>query len=380
MAGRRQHVAAVAQGLVQVPGRVQHVGGDDQVVAVGVESLGQGVLLDVQDAIFDGGFGAAEAGFRLGEETGGDVRVDVVEATFGKLRQHRCGGRPGAGADLQYLEPPVFRQRRQQRLHGIGQHAVGRTCHRGLEIQVGRTRLTAAEQQRERVGLAAQDLRQGTGRAPEQADLRRPVGIRVRHPVRQRLGVVGQFRGQRLVGPHQDLEPIVRFLEDTRLVEHFQQPPEQALVFVEDIQLATQLLGDHYRARLAAPAESIQGAERETPGKQLEIGEQLGACLGTDPFGIEVVGEHAGLLRHGRRARQEVRRHDPGSQRAIAPDHLVEQVIQAFDGGEQCRPRRPLDRVAVQAAKLDPVRVVDLQVAGNDLRRGVGVAFIGVLR
>ena len=60
LARRRQEFAAVGQRLVQVARGVQHVGGDDDVVAVAVESLLDRIDFDVQHPVVDRRFAAAE--------------------------------------------------------------------------------------------------------------------------------------------------------------------------------------------------------------------------------------------------------------------------------------------------------------------------------
>ena len=93
------------QRLVEVARRVQNVGRDHQIVAVGFEALLHRVLLDIQHAVVDRRLGTAEARLRLREEAGRDVRVDVIVAPVGKLGQDRGRRRPGAGTDLDHPEP-----------------------------------------------------------------------------------------------------------------------------------------------------------------------------------------------------------------------------------------------------------------------------------
>ena len=62
---RRQQRPAVGERLLQVPRGVQHVGGDDQVVAVGVEALLHWVVLDVQHPVLDRHLGAPRNGTPL---------------------------------------------------------------------------------------------------------------------------------------------------------------------------------------------------------------------------------------------------------------------------------------------------------------------------
>ena len=80
----------MAERLVQIPGRVQHVGRDDHVVAVSVEPLGDRISLDIQWAVFDAPAAVPESRLGLGEEACGDVGVDVIESPFREFGQNGC--------------------------------------------------------------------------------------------------------------------------------------------------------------------------------------------------------------------------------------------------------------------------------------------------
>ena len=241
LARRREQRKTVRQRLVQVARRVQHVRRDHQVVAVQIEALLHRVLLDIQHPVVDGRLGTAEARLRFREEAGGDVRVDVVVTPVRKLGQDRGRRRPGAGAHLDDPEPAPGRHPGQERRHRVGQQPVGRAGHRRLEIEVGRSRLAAAEEQCERIRLAAQHVGERIGAAPEEPDLVRAVVVLRRHPARECLRVVRHGVRQRVFGADRHDEPAVRLVQHAGPDLHFEQPAEKAPVLVPDLEPLAQV-------------------------------------------------------------------------------------------------------------------------------------------
>ena len=175
LTGRSQQQAAVVQGFDEKSRRVQYVGGDYEIVAVAFKALLDRIRFDVEYAIIDRRFGAAEIRFRLGEKSRGNVGIDIFVPALRKLRQHYGGCRAGAGADLYDPQLAVGGQVFDQGHGGLGEYAVRGAGARGLLEQVGRSRIAAAEQQCERVHVAAQHFGQSSGAAPKQADLDRSV-------------------------------------------------------------------------------------------------------------------------------------------------------------------------------------------------------------
>ena len=191
LARRSEKGPAMAQRLLEETRSVQDVGGDDQVVAVGGEALGDGVLLDVQRPVLDAPVSVAEPFLRLGEEPCRDVRVGVVEASGGKLRQYRRGGRSGARPHLDHPQPSSLREPGQERPDRVPQQGVGGAGHRRLEIEVGRGGFPAAEEERQRIRFTAQRIGQGAAGAAEQPDLGLAVGVQPRHVLGEPLGIGG---------------------------------------------------------------------------------------------------------------------------------------------------------------------------------------------
>ena len=364
---RRQQVQAVPQGLRQVPGRVQHVGGDQQVVAVGLEALGDGVLLDIQRTVIDAFIAEARLGF--GEEARGDIRVGVVEPSFRQLRQHGGGGRPRARADLQHPQSPPLRQPGHQRLDRVGQHPVRRPRHRRLEIQVGRGGLAAAEQQRQGIGAAAEHVGQGIGRPLEQPDLDQAVRIHLGHPRGECLGIPGHLLRPRIPRCHHYRKAVGGLLQDARPGEHFEHPAEEAAVFLVDVQPLPQLVGIHHLAGPALPPQLVQVRERIGPGPPLQVRQQGAPVLRIHVGAGQVAGERLRARGDGCRTREEVRRQQARRDGGVAPHDLVQQLLHALDRREQRLARGPLHRVPAQHPEQDPVGIVDGQFSAQDLRR-----------
>jgi len=191
---------AMCKCLFQISRCVEDIRGNNQVVTVRVEALRNRVLLDIQRHIPDASSGVAEPRFRFGKEACGNVRIDVVETSLGKFRQHRSGGGPGARSDLDHPQAPIAGQRGHQGTHRLGQQPVCRSGHRRLQVQIGRGRLAAAEQQGQGILLAAKHLAQGLARPLEQPDFGETVGIGSSHPLGPFIQVPGHFGGQGIVG------------------------------------------------------------------------------------------------------------------------------------------------------------------------------------
>ena len=86
LTGRCQKIPTVPERFLEKTGGVQDVGSDQQVIAVRIEALGNGVFLDVQRQIPDATVSVSEPLLRLGEESGGNVGVGVIEPSGGEFR------------------------------------------------------------------------------------------------------------------------------------------------------------------------------------------------------------------------------------------------------------------------------------------------------
>ena len=296
LARRREEREAMRQRLVKVAGRVQHVGRDYQIVAVQIEALLHRVPLDIQHPVIDRGLGAAEARFCLREEAGGDIRVDVVVAPVRKLGQDRGRRRPGAGPDLDHPGTAPARQFSQERRNGVRQQPVCRARHRRLEIEIGRRRLAAAEEQRQRIRLAAQHVGERIGAAPEEPDLVGAVIVLRRHPTRESFRIIRHGIRQRVFGSDRHDEPAVRLLQHARPDLHLEQTAEEAHVLVPDLQPLPQVFGVHRRTGFPLPAQPVEGRERVGVRQVLEVRQQCSPVISADAFVRQVVGEelHAG--------------------------------------------------------------------------------------
>ena len=172
---RCQKRTAVGKRLVQTARGVQHVGRDDQVVSVGLEALIHGILLNVQHPVVDRGAPCVETRFCFGEKACGDVGVHVVKPAGRKLGQDAFGRRPDSGPHLQHAQLPPGRQVVHERANDLAQHPVRRPPDWSTPIEITGLRFRIAEQQRQRVLIAAKHLGQGTGTVPKQPDFVRRV-------------------------------------------------------------------------------------------------------------------------------------------------------------------------------------------------------------
>ena len=373
--GRCKQSPAVRQRLLQVACRVQYVGRDGQVVAVEVEALFDGVLLDIERAVLDASPAIAEACLRFREEARRDVGVHVVEAPFGELRQHRRGRGSRTRSDLDHPEPPSRRERDHERADRLAQHLVRRARHRRPQVEIGRGRLSAAEEQRQGIGLPPKHVGERATGAPEQPDLGQPVGITLRHPLGMPLRILGKRLRPRIPGSRPHQEGVVLLRQHPGSGRHLEHPAEEALVFRVDVQRLAQLLGPDSLPDLSDPSQPIQVCDREGLRPPLQVRQQVVPTPGIDPGIAQVVREEAGAGLDFGRVGEEIRGLHSGWQGAFLPRHFVEQIVDAFDRREQRRPRGPLDGVAAQCADRSPVRVVQAQVPAPDLGRTARLRF-----
>ena len=213
LTGRRQQIAAVGQGFVEVTGGVQHVRGDQQIVAMCFEALLQRILLDIQNPVVEEKSVCLETRLGFGKEARGNIRIDVVVPAGRQFGKYGIGGRTGAGAYLNDAQPPVGRQPRHQCANRVGQHRIGRTRDRRLHVQVGRRGLAAAEQQRQRVGGAPQHVRQCAAAAPKQPDFVGTVAVAPGHPAGNVVGVALHRLREGIACPCSDNETVSSLLQ-----------------------------------------------------------------------------------------------------------------------------------------------------------------------
>ena len=311
-----------------------------------VEALCDGVLLDIQGTVFDAPAAVAEARLGLREETGGDVGIHVLEPPGRKLGQDRRGRRPRSRADLDHPQPPSLGERSYQGPHRLRQHLVRRSRDGRLQVQVGRRRLSAAEQEREGVLAAAEHVGQREAGAPKQADFRESVGIKARHFGRELVEIPRQVLRQRVVRPHEDAEAVRRLLGNARPGEHLEHAAEETPVFRKDIQLLPQPLRVHRLPGRPPPAQILERLEGARVRPALQVREEGVSVVRIDARVRQVAGEQLGALRDGGGAREEIGGIDALRKGALAPCDLVQQILDPLDRREQRLPRGPLHRVA----------------------------------
>ena len=199
---------------------------------------------------------------------------------------------PGSRSDLDHPQAPAVGQLRNQRLDGVCQHPIGGARHRRLQVKVGRRRFAAAEQQRQRVLVAAQHVGQGEARPPEEPDLDLAVGIHPRHSISELVDVAWHVFRQRVVQTHDHFEPVLGLLHNTRVGEHFEHAAEDALVLRQDVEPFPQILGVNDLAQRSLPSQLFQGRERPGPRPSLQIGQQRVPAVGIDAGVRQIAGEH----------------------------------------------------------------------------------------
>ena len=155
---RGKEISAVTQRLRQGARGVQHIGGNHQIVFVRLKALRRRVHFDIQHSVFDRRVAVAETSLRFRKKARRDVRIGVVKPAGRKLGQHRRRRRPDPRSHLQYAQPSTFRQFAYELCSRCPNHAVGRSPYGRIPVHIGRTRFSAAEQQRQRVRSAEQHL------------------------------------------------------------------------------------------------------------------------------------------------------------------------------------------------------------------------------
>ena len=240
LTGRSEQPAAMIERLVQVLRRVEHVGRDDHVIAMEVETLRNRVLFDIQHAVLDGVPGLAETGLRFREETRRNIRIGVVVTARAKLGEDAGGRRADARPDFDHLEPPPFRQRSDDHLDHVPHHQVRGFPHRRLHIEIAGTRFLVAEQQGQGILPATEHFRQSAGATTKQGDLAGAVGMQSGQPGRTFRGVRRNSFRERIAGPDSHDETVILLFQHARIRQQVQHPSEKVLVLVENAQLPPQ--------------------------------------------------------------------------------------------------------------------------------------------
>ena len=117
------------------------------------------------------------------------------------------------------------------------------------------------------------------------------------------------------------------------------------------------------------------------PRRPLHFPLEVGLVRNLDSLFGEIPGERLRAGRRDRRPWQEIRRQHPRRQSAVAPNDLVEQLVDPFHRRKQCAPRRPLDGEASELAEKLPALGMEAHVRrANFLRPGVSGIVCRVVR
>ena len=170
-APRDEQPLEVPQRVAQAAGRVKHVDGEDQVELLKRDPLRLGIALDVQELVADERVGLEPLRGSLGEGRG-YVGEHVLAPVRRQDGQDRGRGSPRARAHFQQLQHAPLRRPRDGRGDGLLHEAVeGARSRRILVEPLGGRHGSAREQQRQRIGISAQHLRQPPAAASRHAHL-----------------------------------------------------------------------------------------------------------------------------------------------------------------------------------------------------------------
>ena len=136
-----------------------------------------------------------------------------------------------------------------------------------------------------------------------------------------------------------------------------------------DVQRLSQLLGPYALPNRSDPSQPIQVCDREGLRPVLQICQQGVSAPGVDPGVTQVVGKKPGTGLDLGRFGEEVGGLNSGWQGPFLPCHFIEKFVDAFDRGEERRPRGPLDGIVAQSTDPDSVRIIDAELSALDLRR-----------
>ena len=239
----------------QVAGGVQDVRCDDEVVRVQIEPLRRRVALDVEGPVLDRVAGVHEAGLRLRKEAGRNVREHIVEVARRQLGQHDRRAGTGARADLDDAHGPVLRPLRHSHGDGIRQQPVRGAGRRRGEVELGRARPLAAEQDGQRVHLAPEHPGERAAAPSQQALLVDAVGMELGDAVGEGFRVRQGVIRERVLAAHgDDIAAVGRSRQHAAVRKQPQHALEQPRVFGEDLQRLLQTGRVDSSSRLSVPA------------------------------------------------------------------------------------------------------------------------------
>ena len=156
---------------------MNHIGADDDVKAVRLETLLQRIACRVERRRLEPRE-IPEALARFLRECRRHVGEDVAHPRLRQSREDRRRRPTGPRAHLEDAQRPTGRHLRGRRHDRLGDRRIERTRHRSVAIdRLGVCGGSAGEQHLERIGLAAQQRRDLRADAPEQTPLGREVGM-----------------------------------------------------------------------------------------------------------------------------------------------------------------------------------------------------------
>ena len=150
----------MSQGAFEIAGRMQNIGGDDDIeAAIGKALLGR-VLFDIEDLVIDEGIGGEGLACLAGED-GRNVGKNVLATISRQVRQQVQGTASGAATDFQDAHAITGRQAFDGPGEGSTQQVIERQQPRRFGIEARHeTRVTVREKQLQAVDAAVEGLRQ----------------------------------------------------------------------------------------------------------------------------------------------------------------------------------------------------------------------------
>ena len=238
--GRGQQLAAIGQRLAKVPGGVQHVHCNDQVISMQVETLVAGIPLNVQGAVFQRGSRIGEPVLGLGKEPRRNIGEHIREIPGPQLGQdHRSAG-AGSRAHLQNPQGTPLRPVGHGSRNGFAQQPVRCAGCRGGEVIIGYPWPLSGEQNGQGVYVSLQHRGQRSAASPQQTQFDGAMGVEGSQPVVKVIRVGHIFVGQGFSSPDSDPVFAAIPLQHSGVGQQAQHSVEKDCMFGEYAQLFPQ--------------------------------------------------------------------------------------------------------------------------------------------
>ncbi len=249
---RNQQPLEVPQGIAQAAGRVEHVDGENQVELLKGDPLGLRIALDVQELVADERVSLEPLGGALGE-CRGHIGEYVLAAVCRQDGENRGRGSARARAHFEQLQHTPLRRPRDGRADDLLHETVEGTSSRRVLVEpLCGGHGSTGEQERQRIGVSPQHLRQPLPAAAGDAHLAGGPGMPVHQLRAARLGVNCRWDAAHLPYP-------VHAAEDSILLEHPQHASEKALMTLDHAQIRRQRSRGHPRAETEIPSQLMEG-------------------------------------------------------------------------------------------------------------------------